>query len=891
MITAEALGRTLGLAPDPEMARLAFSRIGERPVGRAMLGREDILPRAALLLGFSTAASDFFAAHPEELEALAEVRPRGRADLFTECREDAARYGVESGLRRFRRRASYRVAARDLDGAPVDEVMLELTAIAEACLSTASSLGETDVALAVVGMGKLGGQELNYSSDVDVLFVHGETATDPEPASRAALRMIDLLSRPTAEGIALRVDANLRPEGRSGSLSRSLRSMLEHYRRHAETWELQALLKARPVAGDDELGRAFVEGIRPFVYPDVLDPAAIEDVRTSKARLERHVRALGKERVELKRGRGGIRDVEFAVQLLQLVHGRRDPSLRVASTLAALSALADGGYVDPADAEALAGSYRFLRRLEHRLQMVRDLQTHDLPPDRRALGPLARSLGLGDAGHLQAEFAGHTDLVRALHERLFYRPLLEAFGSQSARAPRPGVDRAASEELLAGLRFADPPGAYDAFARVLDAGSRLGTVLRAQFPVVAPALASAAAPDTALVRFERVTGAIAAGGDGFADRLAGRPDAARRLAALLAASSAFSDALVTRPALASALLEPPSSDATLFPLEPRAELIRVAGAYAAGDVIVPAVGRLLTGVADAVVARAVERARPPVPLAVIGMGRLGAEELSFGSDLDVLFVYDGEGPDDFEAAGQAAERVLGAVRAQGWNADADLRPEGRSGALGRSMASYLEYWGRWAETWEYQALLRARFVAGDQQLGARFLSNARDFAYPERLTVEQVVAIRRMRVRMEEERVRPRDARRFHFKLGYGSLADVQFAVELALMRHGFGRPEVRTANTLDAVEALAAARLLEDSVARSLADGWMFLTEVKNALEIERRVGVAALPGGPEDLNALARRLGFEEGARTAFLAQYRRVTRMVRGAMERVFYPKDEA
>jgi glutamate-ammonia-ligase adenylyltransferase len=324
----------------------------------------------------------------------------------------------------------------------------------------------------------------------------------------------------------------------------------------------------------------------------------------------------------------------------------------------------------------------------------------------------------------------------------------------------------------------------------------------------------------------------------------------------------------------------------MFPSDPSAELLRVAGAYASGEVRVPEVGRLLAEVGDGLIARAVSAEESSVPLAVIGLGKLGGEELSFASDLDVMFVYEGEGPADFQEACRAAEGVLARVGAAGWEGDPDLRPEGRSGALARSMASYLEYWQRWAETWEYQALLRARVIAGDEDLGRRFLSNAADFAYPQSLSVEQVVAIRRMRVRMEEERVRPRDARRFHFKLGYGSLADVQFSVELSLMRHGFEHPEVRRTNTLEALEALAAARVVEDSVALSLGEAYAFLTEIKNELEIERRLPVEALPPTPEGQAALARRLGYEGAARQQFLGDYRRITRKARLAMERVFY-----
>jgi glutamate-ammonia-ligase adenylyltransferase len=884
-LTPEVLRRALGEAPDPELARIAVSRMEERPGARELLERPDIIPGAARLLGFSTAASDFFIAHPEELEALSDVRPRTLDELVTEAESTARASGPRAGVRRFRRRASYRVAARDLAGASADDVLAELSRVAEACLRLAVHATSGAEGLVVIGMGKLGGQELNYSSDVDVVFVHRAKGGEAqESAGRAAAAIIALLSEPTSEGVALRVDPALRPEGRSGPLSRSLESMTEYYGKHAATWERQALLKARPVAGDPALGRAFVEAVAPFVYPAVLPASAIDDVRASKARIEEMVRASGKEAVELKRGRGGIRDVEFAVQLLQLVHGRRHDRLREPNTLAALEALAEEGFVSRPDAEALSDSYRFLRRLEHRLQMVREIQTHELPSDRRALGSLARSMGIPTAEHLKAEYARHTEAVRTLHERLFYRPLLEAFAVTAAA--RPGVDRPATEELLAGLGFGDPSAAYENFGSIFEPSSRLGKVLGTLFPVIAPPLAFAATPDAALVRFGRVAEGLAGHREEIADTLADRPDAARRLAALVAVSSVFADALVATPELTAALMELPAAERPLFPGDAQAELIRVAGAYASGELPFPESGRRLATVADGVIAAAVTAEGPPLPLAVIGMGRLGAEELSFASDLDVLFVYEGEGPGDFEAACRAAERILARVATTGWHADTDLRPEGRAGPLARSMASYLEYWERWAETWEYQALLRARLVAGDEHLARRFLSNAADFAYPPALTFEQVAAIRRMRVRMEEERVRPAAARRFHFKLGYGSLADVQWAVELSLMRHGSSRPEVRKTNTLEALEALTASRLMEDSVAASLGEAYVFLSDVKNALEIERRVPVAALPPVPEAQAALARRLGYVEQARHKFLQDYRRITRKARLAMERVFY-----
>jgi glutamate-ammonia-ligase adenylyltransferase len=875
------LGRALAAAPDPELARVALARVGERPEAREILDDPAVIEPATRLLGFSTAAADFLVAHPGEAALFRDLGPRLRERLVAEAREAVAGLGAEAGLRRFRRRALLRVAARDLLGAGVEEVVEEVTAVAEACLELATD--EAGGGLAVIGLGKLGGAELNYASDVDVVFVHeGGGAEAQETAGRRAAHVVALLSEPTEEGVALRVDTALRPEGRSGPLSRSLESTSEYYRRHAATWEKQAWLKARPVAGDAPLGARLLAELEPAIYPEHLEPSAIEDVRAMKARIEEYVRARGKEAVEVKRGRGGIRDVEFAVQLLQLVHGRRDPALREPNTLRALATLAEQGYVAGADATDLAGAYRFLRALEHRLQLVRDTQTHELPADESSLRRLARSLGLDGFEALRSAYERETGVVRGVHERLFYRPLLETFAGP--RAPRPGVERGATEELLSGLGFVDPSEAYRRFARLVEPGTRLGRVLAHVFPVVAPALALAPEPDAALLRFERVLDEVEDEGV-VADVLASDPGAAGRLARVVGASSWASDALAADPAAVAALAALPSG-----PEPPSRALVRVAQAYAAGELGVPGSGRALAGVADGAIADALTAAAPSIPFAVVGLGKLGSEELNFASDLDVVFVYEGEGAGPFEEARRASEAVLGGIRERGFEADPDLRPEGRSGPLARSMAAWLEYWERWGRTWEFQSLLKARFVAGDEALGARFTMAAEDFAYPEYLPVEREAEIRRMRVRMEEERIRQADARRFHFKLGYGSLADVQFAVELSQLRSGWEHPDVRRRHTLEALEALARERLVEDGAALALGEAYMFLNEVKNAMEIDRRVHAEALPPTPEAQVALARRLGYEEFPRASFLEDYRRITRRARRAMERVFYPDEE-
>jgi glutamate-ammonia-ligase adenylyltransferase len=381
------------------------------------------------------------------------------------------------------------------------------------------------------------------------------------------------------------------------------------------------------------------------------------------------------------------------------------------------------------------------------------------------------------------------------------------------------------------------------------------------------------------VRLERIATA-AVDSPAVADALASDPSAARRLAHLSAASSFATDLLASLPERVLALED------GVKPIDVQAALAAVAARYAARELEPRATGLALAQVADRVVREAVEAAQPDLPFAVIGLGKLGAQELNFASDLDVVFIYEGEGPQGVRRGAELAERVLAHIREAGWEPDADLRPEGRSGPLAKSFAAYLEYWERYAQTWEFQALTRARPVAGDEALGGRFCSFAADFAYPEYLPVERVGEIRRMRERMERERIRPPEAGRFHFKLGTGSLADVQFAVELSLMRFGGRHPEIRTRRTLEAIEHLAEVRLIEDSVALALGEAFVFLSDVKDALEVDRRVHAEAIPPAPEEQLALARRLGYEEYPRQTFLEDYRRITRRARRAMERVFH-----
>ena len=517
------------------------------------------------------------------------------------------------------------------------------------------------------------------------------------------------------------------------------------------------------------------------MYPPELASAAIDDVRRTKVRLEEYIRQRGKEFIEVKRGRGGIRDVEFAVQLLQIVHGRRDPRLRTPNTLARASGArrsrATSPTPTPRPSPTPIGSCGWSSTGCRSCGTCR--RTTCRPTGTRAPRSRAR-WGLADADELAARYEAH-DRARALDPRAALLPADARGVRRASAADRHGTDRAATEELLGGLGFAEPARSYEVLGRLVDPSRRVGKVLAHLFPVMAPALALAPAPDAALVRLERIADAV---GDerAIADLLASDPVAARRLAHVAGASSFATDLLVADPSRIRGL-----SDSLLgAETDPAGDLVDAVARTAGRELTPRETGEALGAVAVRVIREAVAAAEPDLPFAVIGMGKLGARELNVASDLDLLFVYEGEGLRRLKRAGAFAERVMRGIREAGWEPDADLRPEGRNGPLARSIAGYLEYWERYAETWEFQSLLRARAVAGDPDLGRRFELNAADFAYPpDGLTIDRVADIRHMRERIERERVKPPEAAKFHFKLGIGSLADVQFAVEVSLMRHG----------------------------------------------------------------------------------------------------------
>ncbi|SBT45191.1 bifunctional [glutamine synthetase] adenylyltransferase/[glutamine synthetase]-adenylyl-L-tyrosine phosphorylase [Micromonospora auratinigra] len=904
--------------------------------------------RLVAVLGASSALGDHLVANPDQWRVLATApdglapRADGRLDLAAAARMTAAT-GPVPVLRQAYRLALLRIAAADLTGGRgLEQTMAALSGLADATLAAAYDLavaelpaGTAPPRLAVVAMGKCGGDELNYVSDVDVIFV-ADTDDDLAAATLVATRLIHVCGL-----VAWPVDAALRPEGSRGPLVRTLASHLAYYRRWARTWEFQALLKARPAAGDLDLAREWITELAPLVWTAAERPEAVEDVRAMRRKIIDHIPPKELER-EIKRGPGGLRDIEFAVQLLQLVHGRADESLRVPGTIPALRALVTGGYVGRADGEALLRGYRFLRAVEHRLQLQGLRRTHTVPTDPAALRWLAAALdytatpGRSAVEEFRAEWVTHATEVRRLHAKLLYRPLLESV----ARVPAEGLRLTpeAARHRLEILGFADPAGALRHLQALTGGVSRTAAIQRTLLPVLLSEFADAPEPDRGLLNYRQVSDKLGST-PWYLRLLRDEGPVARRLARVLSSSRYAADLLAREPealrllaeeselsprprevlhegfAAAAARHDDPVEATRAVRALRRRELVRLACAdvlsragaltprtpRAAGRTPtladVSAVGTALADVTDATLAAALRTARAAQPapaglrFAVIGMGRLGGYESNYLSDADVLFVYDPP-PGVSEATASAAAHAIAEELRRLLSApapdpplgvDADLRPEGRQGPLVRSLAAYAQYYARWSKVWEAQALLRARFVCGDADLGAEFEAMADPVRHPaDGLTREQVVEIRRIKARVETERL-PRGADpATHTKLGRGALADVEWAVQLLQLRHAGRLPELRGTRTLDALAAARDAGLVDPEDAAEMAAGWTLTAQARNALMLVRGRAGDQLPRHGVELAGVVRLLGHDDPGE--FLDEYLRTGRRSRAAMERV-------
>lgn len=963
LATDEVLS-TVADAADPDQALLLLIRLlesAEPPLRHRMtqtlVADADVRGRLCDILGMSEALGDFLIRHPEQWQVIADTPTLAQSPTAHELHsallaavgadprsaEPIARGAGDDVLDDMRiayRTALLHIAARDLAGlAPMEVVAGWLTDLADAVLAAALAIARaalpTDAApcaFTVIGMGKCGARELNYVSDVDVIFVaEPRDGADEDAALRTANALATGLmracSRTTAEGSIWEVDAALRPEGKQGALVRTLASHVGYYERWASTWEFQALLKARPAAGDPLLGAAYVDAIAPFVWAAADREGFVDDVQAMRRRVESHIPQGSADR-ELKLGPGGLRDVEFSVQLLQLVHGRSDVMLRSANTLLALESLATWGYVGRDDAASLADAYRYLRTLEHRLQLYRLRRTHTMPDDEGDLRRLARAIGYRSepVEQLTKEWRRHAREVRRIHEKLFYRPLLQAVARLDAGQAR--LTPEAAEERLRALGYVDPAGALRHLEALTSGVSRRAAIQRTLLPVLLGWFADGPNPDAGLLAFRRVSDELGST-HWYLRLLRDESVAAERMAHVLSSSRYASELLLRAPdgvqmladdaellprSLETLLLEAqatadrhddPQVAIASLRASRRRELFRISVAELTQHAPIDQAGIAISDVATATITGALAVARKHladehpildrIRFAIIGMGRFGGRELGLASDADVMFVYDAPHGLDETEAGKAAFALANEVRSSlmapsvdpPLEIDADLRPEGRQGPLVRSLASYAAYYERWSSPWEAQALLRAMPIAGDADLGAQFIAMIDPLRYPaDGLSDQHVREIRRLKARMEAERL-PRGADpALHVKLGRGGLSDVEWVVQLLQMQHGHRVAALRTTQTLAALDAAVAADLIDPSDAETLRDAWRMATAVRNANTLVRDRPSDMVPTDIQELRSIGFALGYRLDQPSAVLEAYQRTTRRARKVVERIFY-----
>ncbi len=974
------------LAGRVDAARAASIRAGLADV----LGDQPVALEAAVLLSTCyPAIGAQLTSHPEDARRLAEGwdRPRTRRALDAELarghRPGDTYESLRKELRAFARRERSRVALREvlprrLGGADVDVTARELSVLADTTIDAAvreaiawaaqrfgRPLDEQgrEIGFVVLGMGKLGGEELNAGSDVDLIYFYATddgavVPTEPgggggdvsielsEYFQRVARRVTATIEDITEDGQVWRVDLRLRPEGGSGPLAMSVAAAERYYESFGRTWERAALLRARPVAGDLSVGQTLLAALAPFVWRRRIDPT----IATEMVSLVRRARTeLARDPAnDLKLGPGGIREAEFFVQTLQLVWGGKDPSLRIASTLPALARLEAKGLSTERESEDVSAGYLALRRVEHAVQSSSGIQTHELPRG-ADLERVARVLGFTGADRLVA----HLDQRRSRIERRFLSLLPEgASHTQPWQAELAAIERGDGPalELLLGkaldLGGREPGADVASMARSLLAlgrhpDSALGTRTREAFPgldvELLDALSEAADPVQAAlylrVFFDRVRQPAVYVRLVFADTAA-----LRRLTGIVGASAFIGDALANNPELGDLVLftrdvvtpafarnEVLSCPERISPADDPDEALvgalrlaktrltlEVALADVDGRLEPRGVSQVLSAVADASLEVAVRRALgsdTPAGLAVVAMGKLGGSEISYGSDLDVIFVYEPErAPDPLDAASfftRAARKVIRYISTihgagPGYEIDARLRPSGNQGLLVTSLEAFARYHGMpggdaagaassgaRAAVWERMALIRARFSAGDSELGARAVSVARSAAFDAPVDAVTLAAeLRRIRQRSLSEASRERAGVR-DIKLGVGGLLDVEFVVQYLQLVHGPSLTEpARSVETFSALEGLIAGGVLDEARGRALLDAYQFLRRLELRVRVARADAAHVLEIDSPTLGALARRMGVRDhaarGAAESLLLRYDETAATVRGIFD---------
>ncbi len=783
--------------------------------------------------------------------------------------------------------------------------------------------------LAVLALGKLGGVELNYSSDVDLLFVHagdGETSgldgrpetqiTNKEFFTRAAENLTRGLAHIGPEGQVFRVDCRLRPGGRDGDLVIPLQAALAYYGTWARPWERQALIKARVCAGDAELGRQFIQEVEAIVYPVSPDPGLSDGIRGMKDRIDADLASRPEGRSHIKLGRGGIREIEFIVQAMQLLHGAAEPWIREAGTLLAMHRLADKGYLSVSEYGTLSAAYVFLRELEHRIQLPRNLQRSMLPRQNRELRMLARAMGYRDsvqrqeAASLLADLEAHRGEVRGIYDSVFGK--LSQRRLEDAPAPDPFLDPMSDTEVVACLRAADVHagaallGSVKAIAKLLSATEGPRREFRRMSPILIEELSRVSHPVRALRNMERFIESLALDRGRIA-RFAARPELIPPVVRLFGGSQPLASILIHRPRLVleegfegaisrergvsdhlARLLagiraaSDEESASTFLRVYQRTQLLYIGLRDLSRQEGSLQIEHSLSDLAEAILrvalgscARAtgwpVEDGEATPGFLVMGLGKLGYREMDYFSDLDLVFLYEAGPPDVAAERHAAANRLAGlimqtltSITREGslYAVDVRLRPFGAEGELAQPAGILREYFSASAGVWEMQSFLKARPVAGDLALGRETIHDMEEFILHEAAEMDLSRAVRDMKSRLERE-AESRGAGRTDIKLGPGGLSAIQFAIQYLQLRHGIPSPPHKRTTRL--LESLRTAGLLDEEAHAAFFTGFQFLRELEHRMRLIHGRAVSRVPESREAQEELAAAMGFFAQTRAA--------------------------
>jgi glutamate-ammonia-ligase adenylyltransferase len=954
-LAQQALAAVRDRAPDEQLAMAFLTKLAENSADalKEVLQDRDAGADLIFCLGsselvateLSIAGADwpriFLDARAQTLDGLVAAMRTRQVNV-----DELDRQGAASMLGRFVRRMMVRVAIADLlDRLTPGQTALAMSELADECIRAAFGLavgflGERAGAVGrfcVLAMGKLGARELNISSDVDLIYLY-EASESPD-STEAAARLGEIFTE-ILSARCLRIDLRLRPGGRFAPLVTPIAGAIDYYENLGETWERAALLRARPVAGALEIGHQLRAELNHFVFRSYLDFDTLRQLRAMKHQIEAELKTPAMIERNVKLGRGGIRELEFIVQALMLIYGGRDPRLRVEQTVAAIETLDALVYLPSKRARELSDAYLFLRDVEHKLQIVAGLQTHVMPADDNGMRALAARMGFGKGPTALKKFSEQLKSHRDLVELQFRETLAggdeeptRSVSSSAELAWHFALDAESSPRYLRELGFARADESAPHLKLLARGPSQAPTsprrreLLERLGPIMLDEIGHLPDPDLALLNLAEFIAAVGAR-TSFLALLEQHPATRRVLLRLFASSAYLSTIFIRHPDMLDTLVRSDLAAARRSPAELRKDLagliaaspdfesqldalrafrhqefLRIAIADLAGDLDLFDVERELTVLAETVLEQAMAIARiqtaariaipPTMQLCSIAMGRLGAGEMSYNSDLDLIFVYDDRAEvaaSSREVAARMVQKLIAILESRtregyAYKLDLRLRPSGNAGPLVTSLEGFREYHRQSSVVWERQALVRARVITGDVEL-AREVEDARqEFVYGRGLSKTEVGEIAAMRHRMETE-IGAEDKTRLNIKQGRGGLVDVEFLAQMMSLAHGHLHPELRLRNTMGLLEALDRLRLLEPEDAFALGDDYRFMSRLENRLRIESDQPAWAVPTSAAGLRPLARRMGFEGSDGPArMLAELATRRDRIRAIFERYF------